>query len=315
MEDLLKSAARANGGHFTTSDAANCGLGLHELRSLVRAKTCHRLRRDLYVFAADWPARPEDRHGLLARGILSAYKGRIAPSHHTALILLGRPTWGVPYERPTFVRVDGSHTEASRGLRVGAALWPDALHTTSDGRAVKPALAALQIAMTFGLEAGVVALDGILAKNLTDRGELADWLQRLAGRQHRSRAVAAAALADARSESPGESRLRVRLGALGFGHLEPQVVIRVGSRALGRVDLYDRERRVAVEFDGALKYAGPGGHRVLLAEKAREDELRSHGVGFVRFVWRDLERPAVLRKKMLRAFGVTARTAKTARPA
>lgn len=301
MYEFLRSVAQANGGFLTSADAVKCGCGASELRALLRDGVLARLRRDLYAFPGEHIDRPDRRHAVLARGVLARYQGRIAPSHHTAVILAGLPTWGVPYERPSFVRVAGAHAESSRFIRVGPALAGEAMCRTSSGLSVKAGVAGLHTAMSFGVEAGVVSLDAALARGLTDRLELSAWLGRLAGQRHRSRAVRAVDLADARSESPGESRLRVRLVGLGFADLEPQIVIRVRSQVLGRVDLYDRKRRIAIEFDGAVKYQGSAGSDALLAEKAREDRLRSYGVGFARFVWHDLDRPDILKAKMLRA--------------
>jgi hypothetical protein len=307
MQQVLRSVAQANGGFFCSADAVRCGAGANEIRGLVRAGTCQRVRRDLFVFNDDWPTRPAERHAVLARGIIARYEGRIAPSLHTALILQDLATWGVPYERPSFVRIAGGHTETTPTLRIGPSLPEDALTPTSDGVMVKPGLAGILTAMAVGVEAAVVPLDDALARDLTDREELRHWLTRLRGQRYYTRGVRAVELADHRSESPGESRLRVRLIGLGFADLEPQVVIRIGSQVLGRVDLYDRARRIAIEFDGALKYSGAEGQRALMREKVREDQLRSYGVGFVRFVWRDLERPEVLRTKMQRAIRAAAK--------
>jgi very-short-patch-repair endonuclease len=98
------------------------------------------------------------------------------------------------------------------------------------------------------------------------------------------------ALADGRSESVGESRLRLHLAALGIS-VVPQVVIRDEMGDLvARVDLWVEGTGVVVEFDGRVKYA-EGGADVLFAEKRREDRLRRLGYVVVRVVWADLFRP------------------------
>ena len=75
-------------------------------------------------------------------------------------------------------------------------------------------------------------------------------------------------LSDERSESVGESRLRLLLVSAG---LPARSQVRVvdgaapGGSVFARVDLLVGER-VVVEFDGAVKYSGDTSGRVLCAE-------------------------------------------------
>ena len=62
---------------------------------------------------------------------------------------------------------------------------------------------------------------------------------------------------------------------------------------MGRVYFLVAVRSV-VEFDGAVKYAGPDGVEALVAEKRREDQLRALGYAVVRVTWDDLAHPARL---------------------
>lgn len=64
------------------------------------------------------------------------------------------------------------------------------------------------------------------------------------------RVPAAAALADARSESPPETRLRVRMILAGLPAPTPQYVIRDDGRFVARVDLAYPEAKLALEYDG-----------------------------------------------------------------
>ena len=101
------------------------------------------------------------------------------------------------------------------------------------------------------------------------------------------------AYADGRSESVGESRLRVDLSVGGI-EVEPQVVIRdENGTFVARVDLAVRDSKVVIEFDGAVKYSD-GGPEALMAEKRREDALRRLGYLVVRFTWPDLYRARLL---------------------
>jgi len=286
---------------WITQEVAELGISADAVRQLVRSGVCQRLRRDVYVLTEQYPAYAHVRHVVLATAILRRHAGRIAASHHTAAALAGLPTWGVPYDDPRFVRVVGSHTGSRSTLRVGR-VWPEDAYERVKGLWIlRPVVAALQTAMAYGLESGVVTLDAGLRSQVIQRPELEHWTRQIAGHRHCVRARAATRLADGRSESPGESRLRIRLQALGFTDLEPQVELWKGTRLLGRVDLLDRERRIVIEFDGQQKYDAATGRSALIAEKAREDEIRSDGYAFVRFVWSDLADRTRLLAKMTRA--------------
>lgn len=72
-------------------------------------------------------------------------------------------------------------------------------------------------------------------------------------------------LADARSESPGESRTRLLLGSLRLGTAVPQVEIRDAEGYLvGRVDFLYEQQRTIVEFDGLVKYGDADGRVAVL---------------------------------------------------
>ena len=111
------------------------------------------------------------------------------------------------------------------------------------------------------------------------------------------------ALVDPRSESVGESRLRVGLTLLGV-QVEPQVVIRdERDRFVARVDFLVKGTNIVIEFDGLVKYRGDDGAEALIAEKRREDELRRLGYQVVRVLWSDLDRLGELVAR-LRRLGV-----------
>lgn len=99
-------------------------------------------------------------------------------------------------------------------------------------------------------------------------------------------------LADARSESPGETLVRWTALDVGLPPLVPQfpVITWLGEF---RLDLAWPELRIGLEFDGAVKYAGGMGdpRERLLAEKRREDALRESGWTILRVTWEDLKDP------------------------
>lgn len=89
--------------------------------------------------------------------------------------------------------------------------------------------------------------------------------------------------AEAATESPMETRFRMLLVLRGLRRPEAQVVIRDRfHRFLGRVDLYYREERLALEYDG-------GGHRETLADdNRRQNRLMEAGIRLLRFTAGDI---------------------------
>ena len=109
---------------------------------------------------------------------------------------------------------------------------------------------------------------------------------------------------DGRHESVGETRLAHVFRGIGIA-ATPQVWVR--GLQDWRVDFMVDGTRVIVEFDGAVKYGGPAGHRALLAEKRREDALRELGFEVVRVTWADLAQPQVIRARIMAAVARAAR--------
>ena len=85
------------------------------------------------------------------------------------------------------------------------------------------------------------------------------------------------------AESPMESRLRMLLVLAGLPRPEAQVEVRDRFlRFLGRPDLYYREARLALEYDGGI-------HREQLAEdNRRQNRLVDSGVRLLRFTAGDI---------------------------
>jgi very-short-patch-repair endonuclease len=246
-----------------------------------------RLRRDAVVDAARWAsAAAWDRHALRARAVVRSLGDGVALSHHSSLALHHLPLHGVD-DQVHVVRRDVGRGRSSGGVVRHAAV-PEAFVAQVDGiPAVSPALACLQVADAFGVEAGLVSADAVLRSGVSRKSLQA---AAAAGRFGRGAAHVRVVsdLADGAIESAGESRVRWVLTCAGLADdLEAQVWIEDGGfRA--RVDFLLRRAGVIVEFDGLLKYAT---HEALRAEKLREDRLRELGYEVVRLTWADLARP------------------------
>lgn len=304
MNDLLAARASASSGLITATDALACGYDRQGLSRLVSNGSVVRIGRGAYAEAAHCAAAsPTDRHRLATRAVVRRFAGKAAASHVSALILLGLPVWQAPLERVHVTRTGEGCARRSGSVHIHRGQGRDAYALLDGTGCVRPALAVLGTAMLCGAEAGVVAADAALARSLVTQEELQDWLGRLSRHPSVRSARLAADLADARSESVGESRTRLVLWSLDLGVPTPQVEIRDGSGFLvGRVDFLYEEQRTVVEFDGLVKYGAAEGRQALVAEKRREDRLRDLGYQVVRVTWAELDRPVLLKQRIQAAF-------------
>ncbi len=156
------------------------------------------------------------------------------------------------------------------------------------GDVLAPAI--VQLALDHGPLPGVVAADNATHRGLTTKDALAEAVALLGRWPHSGRARTMLSLVDARSESVGETRLRVLLTVAGI-RVVPQVPIaEPDGQVVGWADLVVDGTNVVIEFDGRLKYAA-GGPEVLWAEKRREDGIRRLGHLVVRVTWADFATP------------------------
>lgn len=103
----------------------------------------------------------------------------------------------------------------------------------------------------------VVAVDRMLASGAVRPAQLARAADGLGAGRGTRQTRRAAELADGRSESPQESRLRVRLVLAGLPAPVPQYEVRHDGRFVARVDMAYPEHKLAIEYDG-LWHGAPG---------------------------------------------------------
>lgn len=310
MNDLLLARASISGGVFTATDALACGYDRQSLSRLARTGAVVRIGRGAYAGRESYAAAaPEERHRLATRAVVQRFVGRVAASHYSALTLLRLPVWKARLDRVHVARTDAGRGRRSTGVQIHKGQGQGAYGAVDGMACVRPALAVLGTAMLCGVEAGLIAADAALAATLVTRQELDSWLARLVRHPSLRDARATIDMADARSESPGESRTRLLLRSLALGNAVPQVEIHdADGRLVGRVDfLYERQRTI-VEFDGLVKYGDVDGRQALVAEKRREDRLRDLGYQVVRVTWHELERPGILQRRIQAAFARAAAT-------
>jgi hypothetical protein len=303
IDALVARLLQGSGHVLTTSQLRGAGLTDKDVHRLTTAGTLHRLRRGALVDGTVWRASaPWERHRMRARALAASLlppgQDRLAMSHHSALSLFGHATHGVD-DAVHMCRVGSGKSYRTTGLHVHGPVGRDHIRQLDGILVVSPALACLQVAATFGAEAGLVSLDSALRSRACSSTDLSPLLDLPALRTGRRSARAAVALADGRRESAGESRSAWLLQQMPVPRAIPQALIRDPAGAVvARVDFLLDGTMVVVEFDGMLKYTGITD---IHAEKRREDALRDLGYEIVRLTWDDLNRPEQVLRKILAA--------------
>lgn len=302
MMRRLRTVAASQQGVFTYEDAIGVGMSGNDLTALVKRGEIIRLRHRAYVLADVWAAaRTDTQYRLRVLAVMRTrprYPERFhdRASHHSALAMLGVSFFNASRSM-VLIESESGPQRPRDGMTL---LRRSTAETYRQGeiRLVGAAAACVQVAARDGFEAGVVAMDNALHLGRCTLQDLEQCVD-VAPRARRSQVRRCIAVADARSESVGESRTRIILLDAGFT-VEPQVEIRSGRELLGRVDFLV-DGCVVVEFDGLVKYEGIEGKHAIAAEKAREKKIRGLGYEFVRLVWSELAAPASIARQVVQA--------------
>jgi very-short-patch-repair endonuclease len=295
VNPMLAVIADKQGGVFSRAQAMECGYTLEQVRERLRDgrwERVHRHRRQVHAVVNS--NRPDS----------------VAVSHQSALVLHAVPLWGIELAEVHLTRLGTFGGGSAKGVRhhrgkltAGELTEVQGLITTTLPRAVA------ETACTTSFEAAVVIADAAARRSQFGLEEIHSVLDVVEFWPGSPTARAAVAFADGRSESVGESRLRVLLHNQGLPVPLLQVDFSDSVGFVGRVDFYFPEYSTVVEFDGLVKYAGRSAE-ALVAEKSREDRLRALGLEVVRVVWSDLTLPQQVGQRILHAFArATRRTA------
>jgi hypothetical protein len=309
MNMRLAATAAKRGGWFDRLDALAAGYTDDEIGRRVREGRWVRLCRGAYAeLGSDDESRPPWeraiwRHVRAARAVYHRLGGRAVVSHQSALLLHGIEVSDLDLNRVHVTRLAG-HGRSGDAVCQHAARPPvvdpvvvDRVQMTPGPRSVVEAIRSTSYSVA------VSVVDAALRQGIATADQLSDALQLFSHRTGIRTAAKAVTFGDGRSESVGESRLRVLLADLGLPAPVLQAEIRDHAGCLvARVDFLLARWGVIVEFDGALKYAGSGAD-ALIAEKAREDRLRDLGYEVVRATWADLGHPVDLVARIHRAIG------------
>ncbi|MGZ4600890.1 MAG: type IV toxin-antitoxin system AbiEi family antitoxin domain-containing protein [Oryzihumus sp.] len=304
MNDLLTARLEAQHGAITAADAEACGVSRKALARMVSRGALVRVHPGRFVESARLEgASPERQHALRTLAVVRGFADRHAASHVSALALHGLPVIGASHDR-----VHVTRTTPGRGRRTGDVV----IHSLEGALPVRRIggvlsvplpLAVVQATASAGLVTGVAAADEALRKQRVTRQQLQEAFTASRVTHGVGDVRTMLEIADARSESPGESWTRVLFRAMGLPSPELQAPIAdEDGWVFAEVDFLFRRQRTIVEFDGLLKYAGADGRRALVKEKQREDRLRSLGFAVVRLTWRDLSDPGRVNRLVRAAF-------------
>jgi very-short-patch-repair endonuclease len=261
---------------FTVAEAREAGMRWRDLQ------TRHWTRTSRGQYA--WAGLPQDvRLKLLA--VARRMPRGYAFSGMTAAWLLGiDSSWNEPIEVtvPRDVPV-----RARAGVKLRRAALPESdvinrrgFRTTSAMRTVR------DLGSRADLVEAVVAIDMALHTGLVELPDLENYIATHTGAKGIKRLRRAVALAEPRSESPMETRLRIHLirGRLPRPSVQTELCDRNGT-FIGRVDIYYPDRRLAIEYDGV-------DHKDRLqADLQRQNALLNAGYHLLRFTAIDLRQP------------------------
>lgn len=305
----LRVRASAAGGVFSRQDALECGYSPEQIRRRLADKRWLRVKRGYYTDGSGLAAltpwdRVRARHRSRVHAVVRSLRsGQVAVSHASALVLHGVDVWGIDLGTVHVTRIDGRCGRTRPGLcqHVGKLAQED-LTRVGGLLVTAPARAVVETACVTGFESAVVSADAALRSNLVRPEDARRLLREMLFWPGGPVAREALRFASGRSESVGESRLRVIFERHELPVPELQATLQDGAGTfIGRVDFYFRTQRVVVEFDGRIKYHGDT-RGVVLAEKAREDRLREQGLIVVRVTWDELDQPELLVRRVRQAF-------------
>ena len=276
-------------GPFTVEDARRAGLSRWHLEGA----SWRRLGPGIYAWArlAETPALKLDA-ARLRLPVSAAFAGKtaawlygldVAPCDPIEMILPGD---GEGWERGG-VSVRRAELDDCDVVVRGGFRTTSLVRTLSD------------LSQRLSLVEAVVITDMALHARLMQHAELTEWVRRRAGRKGVGTERLVLEMADAAAESPMETRLRLLLVLNGLPRPEVQVTIRDERGSfLGRPDLYYREHRLGLEYDGETHRAS------LVADNRRQNRLLLDNVKLLRFTASDvMRRPDAVVMQVRNALG------------
>jgi hypothetical protein len=277
-----------------------------ELRRDVRTGALVALRRGAYVDPATMPHPPEVRHALAVRAAWPALVSGAVISHASAAALFGLPLWGVPLDRVHVTRVRTHGAGSTRGctsIRPASPRTRSSCWTASPSRRRRGPSSTSPAACRSRRPSASPTRHSTSASSCP-RSWLTRWNARPVGPARPL--PAGSSRSPTRSESPGESRSRVRMRRWGLPApvLQMPIPTRLG---VSYGDFGWPQYRAVGEFDGLVKYGrllrpGQDAGQAVFEEKRREDAIRDEDWRVTRWTWPDLEPFEGVARRIERSF-------------
>jgi very-short-patch-repair endonuclease len=263
-------------GPFLVREARDAGLNWEMLQT----KAWRRLSRGQYA----WTGLPHDIE-LQLRAVHARLPEQAGFSGYTAAWLLGQdfdPCDPIEVTAPRHLSV---RTRAGVKLR-RAGLEPTELVIRRGFRVTTPLRTTCDLGSRRDLVESTVAIDMALHAGITNLEALRRHIEINSGAKGIKRLRRAVGLADPRSESPMETRLRLELRLAHLPIPDVQVRLEDGSGGvMARADLYYPDVRLVIEFDGQ-------NHKERMVQDARrQNALFNAGFHVLRFTAADLKKP------------------------
>ena len=275
-ETLLAPFLQQQDGVVTTAQALAAGVTERHLRTLLRGGWTQPARG---VYVTPHPAdafRASVRAALLACPDGAACATTAARIHE----LWGLRAWE-PSELPQLLVPRVSRRSQRRGMRLSYGLEPRHVEVRSQTRVTRLARTVRDLSCELGHDELVCLLDSALRLGWSpDDYPLS--------RTRAAKVSAALMLADVRSESPLETRLRLVLVRAGLPPEELQLdVLDRSGQWIARVDMAWPSRCLVVEVDGRDPHDKP---KALYRDRRRQNALALAGWTLLRFTWFDVMR-------------------------
>ncbi|TVU62848.1 hypothetical protein FQP90_11520 [Paenarthrobacter nitroguajacolicus] len=291
---------------WRTQQLNELGLGSRAIAELVRKGELLRVRQGCYVRKAAWDKQPVDARGKQlihahAHGTLITSNGGFVYSHTSAARLHGLFLWNVDQLIHLILPTNPSSGRLGKDVRGHRLRLPPSqivmveyLPVTDLERTV------VDCAMTLSYRQALIIMDHALRLG-ADKPLMMAHAGTLSGRRGVTTLRRCLANADPTSESAGETLCRELLQRLKVPMPAAQVEVqsRIGRY---RMDFAWKREKVALEFDGEVKYFKYARtDRVIFEERRREKALVEDGWLFIRVEWRDLFQEQEFKARVLKA--------------
>ncbi|MBS7548729.1 type IV toxin-antitoxin system AbiEi family antitoxin domain-containing protein [Dietzia sp. Marseille-Q0999] len=288
----------------TTEQLTAAGFSTQSLGRAVASGDLIRLRPGFYVDRSTRELGREERHLLM---VLAADRALGCPvfTHWSAALVLGLPGWDLPLGTVSLSRA--GHAQRSRTTRLTrhdvTPLAEDDVHVVDGLRVTRPERTIVDVARACAPPASVAVADAAFKAEAVNATSVDDALSRAAGRSGVTRARAALARVDARSESVAETRSRLIFADYGLPEPQTQVdIFDTHGNFVARVDFLWPELGLIGECDGFGKYLDGAdateARRRLGVEKDRDAALMALGYRVLHWRWADLDKPRLLVQRL-----------------